>query len=109
MYGLTDYTLNTLFTLFQTYPGIREVILYGSRAMGTYKNGSDIDITLHTDDCFLHEDLLHLIRDLDDSNIPYTVDVSMYKALSNSDLKDHIQRVGKTLYKKEENKCEHHY
>jgi len=52
MYGLSDRTLNTLGALFRKYPGIEGVTLYGSRAKGTYRNGSDIDITLHTDGTF---------------------------------------------------------
>jgi len=97
-YGLTDRTFNTLNSIFQKYSGIKQVVLYGSRAKGKYRNGSDIDLTLKTDDAFTHSDLLHISGDFDDSNIPYFVDVSIYDKLSNPDLKAHIDRVGKVLY-----------
>jgi len=99
-YGLPDITLNTLDSIFRKYPGIKEAVLYGSRAKGKYRMGSDIDLTLKTDENFTHTDLLHIAGDFDDSDIPYFVDVSMYDRLSNLDLKAHIDRVGKVLYSK---------
>ena len=97
-YGLSDRTLNTLASIFRKYPGVKQAILYGSRAKGNYRDGSDIDLTLKTDDTFSRTDLLHIAGDFDDSDIPYFVDVSIYDQLSNPDLKAHIDRVGKTLY-----------
>jgi predicted nucleotidyltransferase len=98
MYGLSEYTLNTLNALFKKYSGIQSVILYGSRAKGNYRNGSDIDITLHTDDSFGFNELSRLAGDFDDSDLPYFVDVSIYNQLQDPDIKAHIQRVGKILY-----------
>jgi uncharacterized protein len=97
-YGLSDITLNTLDSIFRAYPGIREAVLYGSRAKGKYRKGSDIDLSLKTDENFSHNDLLNIAGDFDDSDIPYFVDVSIYDWLSNLDLKAHIDRVGKVLY-----------
>jgi hypothetical protein len=45
-YGLPDITLNTFDSIFRAYPGIREDVLYGSRANGNYRRSSDIDISL---------------------------------------------------------------
>jgi len=100
--GLPDRALNTLKTLFEKYSGITKVILYGSRAMGNYKNGSDIDITLETDDTFKHSDLTHLMGDFDESDLPYFVDCSVYKDLESQSLKEHIKRVGQIIYTREE-------
>jgi len=97
-YGLPDITLNTLDSIFHKYSGIREAVLYGSRAKGKYRRGSDIDLSLKTGDNFTFTDLLRISGDFDDSNIPYFVDVSIYDQLSNLDLKAHIDRVGKVLY-----------
>jgi predicted nucleotidyltransferase len=97
-YGLSYRTLNTLHSIFQKYPGVRQAFLYGSRAKGNYRIGSDIDISLKTDDSFTHTDLLRIGNDFDDSDMPYFVDVSIYDNLSNPDLKAHIDRVGKVLY-----------
>ena len=97
-YGLSDRTLDTLHSIFRKYPGIRQVVLYGSRAKGNYRIGSDIDLSLKTDDSFVRADLLRIAGDFDDSDMPYLVDVSIYDKLSNYDLKAHIDRVGKILY-----------
>ena len=97
-YGLPDRTLDTLDSIFRKYPGIRQVVLYGSRAKGKYRKGSDIDLSLKTEETFTFTDLLRIAGDFDDSDIPYFVDVSIYEELSNPDLKDHIDRVGKVLY-----------
>ena len=97
-YGLPDRTLNTLNSIFGKYPEIKQVILYGSRAKGNYRNGSDIDLTIKIQDNFSFTNLLRISGDLDDSDIPYFVDVSIYDKLSNPDLKAHIDRVGKVLY-----------
>ena len=97
-YGLTDRTLNTLNSIFCKYPEIKQVILYGSRAKGNFRNGSDIDLTIKVQDNFSFTSLLRISGDFDDSDIPYFVDVSIYEKLSNPDLKAHIDRVGKVLY-----------
>jgi predicted nucleotidyltransferase len=97
-YGLPDITLSMLDSIFRAYPGIREVVLYGSRAKGEYRRGSDIDMSLKTDETFTHTDLLRIAGDFDDSDMPYFVDVSIYDQLSNPELKAHIDRVGKVLY-----------
>ena len=97
-YGFSDRTFTTLNSIFQKYPGIKQAVLYGSRAKGKYRNGSDIDLSLKTDDTFTRSDLLHIWGDFDDSDLPYFVDVSIYDKLSNPDLKAHIDRVGKVLY-----------
>jgi len=97
-YGLSDRTLATLESIFRKYPGIRQVILYGSRAKGNYRKGSDIDLTIKCDDDLDFTKMLRISGDFDDSDIPYFVDVSLYEKISNPDLIAHIDRVGKVIY-----------
>ncbi|MCL2186733.1 MAG: nucleotidyltransferase domain-containing protein [Treponema sp.] len=97
-YGLSNNTISSLFSIFNKYPGIKQVVLYGSRAKGNFRIGSDIDLILKTDNNFTHKDLLHIANDFDDSRMPYFIDVSIYDKLTNLDLKAHIDRVGKVLY-----------
>ena len=97
-YGLSDRTINTLNVIFGKYPDIKQVVLYGSRAKGKFRAGSDIDITLKTGNSFSRNDLLNIGNDFDDSDLPYFVDVSIYGKISNHGLKAHIDRVGKVLY-----------
>jgi predicted nucleotidyltransferase len=78
---------------------IEGAVLYGSRAKGNFKPGSDIDMVLKGLE--LNLKLLNKISiDLDDLLLPYTFDLSLYHQINNPDLIDHIKRVKKVFYKK---------
>jgi len=100
-HGLSQRSLNTLYGIFSKYGALNRVIIYGSRAMGTYKNGSDIDITLDVGEEFTDLDLLRVCGDLDESDLPYFVDCSILSGISSEDLREHIARVGKVLYERQ--------
>jgi len=98
MYGLNQETIESLNEIFSKHNKISKVVLYGSRAKGNYKNGSDIDLTLFGDDINLK--LLHKIElEIDNLLLPYKVDLSIYNDMNNEDLKEHISRVGIIFYK----------
>ncbi|MGV6808769.1 MAG: nucleotidyltransferase domain-containing protein [bacterium] len=98
--GLTKPQLNLLFDIFKQYPAIDQVTLYGSRAKGTYHERSDIDLVAHGS--LLNRDIIAAtLLDLDDSDIPYQVDLQSYHDLNNQKLIDHINRIGLTIYQKE--------
>lgn len=98
-YGLSEKNLKKITAIFGKFKEVEEAVLYGSRAKGNYKPGSDIDIALKGKKLNLR--LLNTIDiDLDDLLLPYTFDMSIYDHISNQDLRDHIQRVGKVLYTK---------
>lgn len=100
-YGLSDATIQKICATLRRYPQVEQAILYGSRAKGNYKNGSDIDLTLcGSSDLALHL-LYKILNDLDDLLLPYTIDLSIYDQIEDPDLIEHIQRVGVTLYEKE--------
>ena len=69
-FGLKDIEINRLKQLFAADGHIETVILYGSRAKGTYKPFSDVDITLTGDD-LTHENLVRLSLAIDDLLLPY--------------------------------------
>ena len=98
-FGLSEQVINQVSEVFTRFPEVEEVVLYGSRAKGNFKPGSDIDLTLKGDDLRLH--LLNSISlCLDDLLLPYTFDLSIFRHIDNADLLDHIQRAGKVFYKK---------
>jgi len=98
--GLSETTLNRIVDVFKKYPSVSQAILYGSRAKGNYKHGSDIDITLVGSALSLH--ILGKIEwELDDLLLPNMFDLSIYHHISNDELIAHINRVGKTIYKAE--------
>ncbi|GAA5221034.1 nucleotidyltransferase domain-containing protein [Membranihabitans marinus] len=100
MYGLKEKNINSIQLVFRDHPEIEEAILYGSRAIGNYRNGSDIDLTLKGDDISLA--LLSTLEiQLDDLLLPYLIDLSIYNKIENPDLIHHINEVGLPFYKKE--------
>lgn len=98
-YGLGADTIKKMQDVFARYPQIHNVILYGSRAKGTYHPGSDIDLTLQGYRLDLHI-LATIHHDLDDLLMPYTVDLSLLDTIEDKDLLDHIKRVGIDFYAK---------
>lgn len=99
-YGLKEETLKKINSIFARYEEVEEVVLYGSRAKGNYKPGSDVDLALKGKK--LNLKLLNKISlDLDDLLLPYTFDFSIYYHIADPDLIEHIERVGKIFYKKE--------
>lgn len=97
--GLTKEDIYNIKSVFSNYPQIEEALLYGSRAMGNYKPASDIDISLIGDEIDLS--LINQIEfDLDDLMLPYKFDLSIYHEIKNPEFLDHINRVGKNIYKR---------
>ncbi len=99
VYGLKNNIIEKINNVFSNYPEIEQVILYGSRAKGNYRIGSDIDLTFTGKNITLK--LLYKIEnDLDELNLPFTFDISIFSHIKNKQLIEHIQRVGKILYSK---------
>lgn len=99
MYGLSEIDLEQIVSVFSDFPVVDKAILYGSRAKGSYRDGSDIDITLVGNNL----DLTTLLRPetlLDDLLLPYTIDLSIFHKIENLDLIHHINRVGIIIYER---------
>ena len=101
MYGMTHDELNLLRTLFARQKEIEQVILYGSRAKGTNKPFSDVDITLmgHR---LTRSHLNRLSEEIDESSLPYLFDISIFSKLTNPALIEQIEQTGVVLYQREE-------
>lgn len=96
-FGLNDKTIELMQSVLKLYPSIDKAIIYGSRAKGNYKNGSDIDLCVFSKD--LDQKTLYRIETaLEDLDLPYAFDICLYQSISNQDLKEHIDRVGILLY-----------
>ncbi|ESS67235.1 DNA polymerase beta domain-containing protein [Methyloglobulus morosus KoM1] len=95
--GLSQTTLDKLNSIFRQHNSIGLVLIYGSRAKGNYRPGSDIDLTIKGGDLDFAE-LTQILDQIDDLSLPYTVDLSHYSQLSNPDLIAHIDRVGVVIY-----------
>ncbi len=100
-YGLSNRTLQKIQSVLSHYPQVERAILYGSRATGTYRNGSDIDLTLYGD-ALTHSILSRIDTELDDLLLPYTIDLSIFDQIDNPVMVEQIQRIGVNFYEKYE-------
>jgi len=98
--GLSSETINKIQQVFSRYSNIDLVRLYGSRAKGNFRHGSDIDLTIMGDGISFSQ-LLRVEVELDDLLLPYKIDLSLFRKLENKDLVDHIQRVGIDFYRRQ--------
>ena len=99
-FGLNPVDLKKILGVFEQYTVIEEVVLYGSRAKGNYRPGSDIDLTLKGSELNLRI-LNRISTELDDLLLPFCFDLSIFTQIENEDLIDHIHRVGVTIYQAE--------
>jgi predicted nucleotidyltransferase len=95
--GLNQKIQQELCQVFNKYKKINKVILYGSRAKGNFKSGSDIDLTIESPSMTISE-LLQIENAIDDLLLPYKIDLSLFHLIDNSDLIEHIHRVGILFY-----------
>ena len=100
-YGLSDTTIEKINAVFASFPAVNKVVLYGSRAKGSYKPGSDIDLTMHG--AGLTSGLCGTMADkLDELLLPYMIDLSVFAELKHPELEAHIQRVGVVFYERDD-------
>ena len=95
--GLTQTNIEQLISVFKNHQRIEAVKVYGSRAKGNFTPHSDLDLAIYGE-TFTPQDFAHLALDLDDSDIPYMVDIQTYHDINNTKLKEHIDRVGIYIY-----------
>lgn len=98
-YGLSPKIIADLQDIFHRFDRVQKVLLYGSRALGREKPGSDIDLTIVAPQMDLTE-LLKIENEIEDLMLPYKVDLSLLHHIDSDALKDHIHRAGIEFYKK---------
>lgn len=98
MYGLTEKDLMYILDGIRKHSEINKAIIFGSRAIGNYKKGSDIDLAITGDK--ITKDILNELDDYlnEVCPIPYFFDLLHYENLSNENLKKHIDEYGKIIY-----------
>lgn len=100
IFGLPSEDVAKIKRVFAEFESVEQVYVYGSRAKGNYKKGSDIDLTL-VEQNLSFSDFLALENQLDDLLLPYKIDLSQKRKITNMDLLAHIDRVGQLFYSKE--------
>lgn len=85
IYGLTERDMKTIQDIFKRYSDITQVRLFGSRAKGNYKQGSDIDLVL-MDTGVSSKVMSDIAFEFEESSLPYMVDLVNYPTLKHKNL-----------------------
>lgn len=97
-FGLSEKTIEMLQEYFSNISEIEMIKVYGSRAMGNYRKGSDVDFALYGK---LNKQLVRKISfEVDELNTPYMFDITNYQTIQNEKLKEHIDKYGKIFFAK---------
>ena len=100
-FGLQPAAVEQIRSVFARHPEVETTILYGSRAKGNFKTGSDIDLTFKGTRLDLTV-LNRIDNELDDLLLPWSFDLSIYSQITSPDLIEHIDRAGVIFYQQEE-------
>ncbi|NTW54463.1 MAG: nucleotidyltransferase domain-containing protein [Chlorobaculum sp.] len=99
-YGLGDEVISRIQGVLAKFPQVDRAILYGSRAKGNYKTGSDIDLTLVGGEALNLKILYHIMDEIDDLLLPYSFDLSILRLIDDHEVQEHIRRAGVVFYDK---------
>lgn len=97
LFGLPARIVEMIRAVFARYAPSAEVRIYGSRAKGNYRPGSDIDLSI-MDESVSDAQMMQIETALDDLPTLYSIDLSRFRQIDNPALTEHILRVGKVFY-----------
>jgi len=98
--GLLQSDLNIVLSVLGEFPNVKEAILFGSRAKGNFRRGSDVDIALKGENLNLEIVTKISYRLNEETILPYKFDILDYQSINNTKLTEHINRIGISFYKK---------
>ena len=98
-YGLSEKNIHRIQQIFPLFPEVDAVVLFGSRARGQFRAGSDIDLALKGASIQL-KTLLRISRMMDDLMLPIRFDLLIYQYVSDTSLLRQIDEEGILLYQK---------
>lgn len=100
--GLRQSDIDYIVEVIGKFSEINKAVVFGSRAKGNFKPGSDIDIAIFGDKITFNT-LSVLHSELEDQGpLPYLFDVVDYTHLDHKELKEHIDRAGKVIFERQQ-------
>lgn len=98
--GLKEKDIEYIINSLRKFSEVEKAVIFGSRAKGNYKIGSDIDLAIYGEKItFDVVSKIHYLLE-DTGPLPYCVDVIDYSHLEHEELKKHIDRIGEVIYLK---------
>ena len=100
-FGLTPKAIKMIWDVFKEFPQIEEVVIFGSRAIGNFKEASDIDLALKGKPIDLS--LIAKIKGRleEETPLPYFFDIVDFNSIENQEFLDHIRQYGKVFFTRE--------
>lgn len=99
-FGLKSDDLEIIVQILSKCPEVQKASIFGSRAKGNYKPGSDVDIALWLQGKNITPEISGKLND--ETLLPYHFDVQDYESITNKELRGHIKRVGVVFYRKKQ-------
>ncbi len=97
-FGITDKSYTQLIEQLRQQAEIEEVKIFGSWAMGNYKDGSDIDLCIYGENV-TQQHLFKLKYNIEENTyIPYLIDLVLFDSIKSDELIIHLKQYGKTIY-----------
>lgn len=96
-FGLSDSVISELQDVFRRHANISKVLIFGSRAKGNYREGSDIDLVAIGNDLD-YSQLIKILTEIDNLDLLYSVDLLDYNKTINTPIGEHIDSVGQVFY-----------
>ncbi|SMB85837.1 Nucleotidyltransferase domain-containing protein [Desulfonispora thiosulfatigenes DSM 11270] len=97
-FGISGDTLSIIISTLREFAEIKKASVFGSRALGNYKNGSDIDLVVFGPEVTTEIINLLSIKLNEELSLPYYFDVIHYETLDSKELKEHVDTFAKGFY-----------
>jgi len=97
-FGLTDEDIAAIVDVLRACPDVTEALIFGSRALGRHRPESDVDIAVRGR--IASQQIAELRGALDRLPLPWLFDVVALATLSDRAVKQHIERVGRPLFRR---------
>lgn len=97
--SIPAHTLEQIAAIVEKFPEIEEIRLFGSRALHTHREASDIDVVI-TGSMLTSQIRALFALALEESTIPYFFDLLLPSEVKDLHLKEHIKRHGVVIYEK---------
>ena len=96
MIGLQQQECALFNVVFARYPQIHRVCVFGSRALGTHRPNSDVDLVAWGK--IDSVTAARLLQELDALPLPYLVDFIVYDEIISTPLRQHIDTLAQQIY-----------